>query len=88
MTIKAVPKPTNPRLKTRKTSQGCRYSRFTDNILELIGNTPLLKLDKLTANVECTILAKLEFLNLGGSIKDRIGKSMIELAEKQGLIKP
>ena len=88
MTIKAVPKTTNPSLKTRKTSQGCRYSRFTDNILELIGNTPMLKLNKLTANVECTILAKLEFLNLGGSIKDRIGKSMIELAEKQGLIKP
>lgn len=55
---------------------------------ELIGKTPILKLNKLTTNLQCTVLAKLEFLNPGGSIKDRIGIQMIEAAEKQGLIKP
>lgn len=61
---------------------------IAENILDLIGNTPLLKLNRLTKNVQCTILAKLEFLNPGGSIKDRIGISMIEAAEAEGLIKP
>src|SRR4030042_5666403 len=89
MTTKTIPKAVSiPKIKTHKTLQGCRYSKFTDNILNLIGNTPMLKLNKLTADVECTILAKLEFFNLGGSIKDRIGVSMIEEAEKNGLIKP
>ena len=60
----------------------------SNSILDLIGNTPILKLNKLTANVNCTILAKLEYFNPGGSIKDRIGIQMIEAAEKQGLIKP
>ena len=89
MTTKTIPKAVSiPKIKTHKTLQKCRYSKFTDNILNLIGNTPMLKLNKLTADVECTILAKLEFFNLGGSIKDRIGVSMIEEAEKNGLIKP
>lgn len=65
-----------------------RCNRATANILDLIGNTPMLRLTKVTCDVECTILAKLEFFNLGGSIKDRIGISMIEQAEKQGLVKP
>lgn len=60
----------------------------SENILELIGNTPVLKLTKLTQGIQCNVFAKLEFLNPGGSIKDRIGISMIEAAEKQGLIKP
>ena len=59
-----------------------------NNILDLIGNTPILKLNKLTEGFQCTVLAKLEFLNPGGSIKDRIGISMIEAAETQGNIKP
>src|SRR3972149_1195739 len=89
MKIKNVTKTaSNTTLRTQKTMQECRYSRFTDNVLDLIGNTPMLKLNKLTADVKCTVLAKLEFLSLGGSIKDRIGISMIEEAEKQGLIKP
>ena len=62
--------------------------KVTDNILDLIGNTPMLRLSKLKPNIQCTILAKLEFLNVGGSIKDRIGISMIEAAEKHGHIKP
>jgi cystathionine beta-synthase len=60
----------------------------TENILDLIGNTPMLKLDRLAGGFQCTILAKLELLNPGGSVKDRIGISMIEAAEAQGLIKP
>ena len=89
MTVKVTPKNIrNPEIEIRKTSEGCKHSRFTDNILDLIGNTPMLKLTKLTADAECTVLAKLEFFNLGGSIKDRIGISMIEQAEKQSLIKP
>jgi cystathionine beta-synthase len=58
------------------------------SILQLIGNTPILKLTKLTQNIECNILAKLEYFNPGGSIKDRIGIQMIEAAEAEGLIKP
>lgn len=58
------------------------------SILQLIGNTPILKLTKLTQNIECSILVKLEYFNPGGSIKDRIGTQMIEAAEAEGLIKP
>ena len=88
MTSKNITKPaSNPISKTQTTSQEGRDGRVTENILNLIGNTPMLKLTKLTSDLQCTILAKLEFFNLGGSIKDRIGISMIEAAEKQGLLK-
>ena len=60
---------------------------LTESIIELIGNTPMLKLNKIAEGTPGTIYAKLEFLNPGGSIKDRIGISMIEAAEAQGLIK-
>lgn len=59
-----------------------------DNILQLIGKTPLVKLNRVTAELKPTIAAKLEFLNPGGSVKDRIGITMIEDAEKRGLLKP
>jgi len=62
--------------------------RFFENVLETIGNTPLVKLRKITEGIEATVLAKLEMFNPGGSVKDRIGIAMIEAAEKQGLIKP
>jgi len=59
-----------------------------NNILELIGNTPLVRINKLNLNPKVTLLAKLEFFNPGGSIKDRIGLEMIEAAEKkQKLVK-
>src|SRR5512147_1039229 len=61
---------------------------INSNILELIGHTPILKLNKIAENLQGNIYAKLEFLNPGGSIKDRIGISMLEAAEAQGLIKP
>lgn len=59
-----------------------------NNILETIGNTPLVKLNKVTAGVKATVLAKIETGNPGNSIKDRMALKMIEDAEKAGLLKP
>lgn len=59
-----------------------------ENVLNLIGNTPLVRLNKITRGVHATVLAKLEFLNPGGSVKDRIGLAMIEEAEREGKLKP
>ena len=59
-----------------------------ENILELIGSTPLVKLNRIVEDTMADIYAKLEFFNPGGSIKDRICLSMIEDAEKKGLLKP
>lgn len=61
--------------------------KYADTILDLIGNTPLVKINKLNPNPKVTILAKLEYFNPGGSIKDRIGKSMIEGAEQREELK-
>ena len=57
-------------------------------ILDLIGNTPLVRLNKVSKGFKPTILAKLESLNPGGSVKDRIGIAMVEQAEQSGLLKP
>lgn len=59
-----------------------------NNILETIGNTPLVKINKLTANCKATVLAKVETTNPGNSVKDRMAIKMIEDAEKAGLIQP
>jgi cystathionine beta-synthase len=59
-----------------------------NNILETIGNTPIVRINKLAQNVSSTIYAKMESMNPGGSIKDRIGKFIIEKAEKSGELKP
>ena len=59
-----------------------------DNILKTIGNTPLVKLNKITEGISATVVAKLETFNPGNSIKDRIAVKMIEDAEKAGLLKP
>jgi cystathionine beta-synthase len=58
------------------------------NILEVIGNTPLIRLNRVVRGVRATVLAKLEYLNPGGSVKDRIGITMLEAAERAGRIKP
>jgi cysteine synthase A len=60
--------------------------KVANNLLELIGNTPLVKLNKITQGCYANVFAKLEFFNPGGSVKDRIALSMIENAEKEGLI--
>ena len=59
-----------------------------NNILENIGNTPIVKLDKVGSALKCNLFAKCEYLNPGGSVKDRIGLRMINEAEKSGQIKP
>jgi cysteine synthase len=58
-----------------------------DNILDLVGNTPMVRLTRITRADESDIFAKLEYLNPGGSVKDRIGVGMIERAERDGLLK-
>ncbi|PIZ52332.1 cysteine synthase B [Candidatus Woesearchaeota archaeon CG_4_10_14_0_2_um_filter_33_13] len=64
------------------------YNQRYDNVLELIGNTPLVKINKLNLNKKVSIYAKLEGQNPGGSVKDRIALSMIEAAEKEGELTP
>lgn len=61
---------------------------YYDNVLGLIGRTPLVKLHRLTREIKATVLAKMENLNPGFSVKDRIGVSMIEAAEQEGILKP
>ena len=58
------------------------------SILEAIGKTPMVKLHRIGASLKCNLFAKCEFLNPGGSLKDRIGKSMVEAAEREGRIRP
>lgn len=62
--------------------------KIYNNILETIGNTPLVRLNKLTKDVRATVLAKVETTNPGNSVKDRMAVKMIEDAEKAGLLKP
>lgn len=61
---------------------------FKNSILDLIGQTPLVRLTKVTRGIDALVLAKLESMNPGGSVKDRIGISMIERAEREGKLKP
>src|SRR5512133_3254904 len=62
--------------------------RYYDNILQAIGRTPLVRLGKVTEGIPVTLLAKVEYLNPGGSVKDRIGRAMIEEGERTGLLQP
>ena len=62
--------------------------RYYDNVVELIGNTPLVRLRNVTAGISATVLAKVEYFNPGGSVKDRIALRMVEEAEKAGLLQP
>jgi len=59
-----------------------------NNILETIGNTPLIRLNKVTKELPCQVLAKVDYFNPGNSIKDRMAFKMIEVAEKEGKLKP
>jgi len=61
---------------------------WLNSILDTIGNTPLIKLNKITKDLPCTILAKVEYFNPGNSIKDRMALKMVEVAEKEGKLKP
>ncbi len=61
---------------------------YHENVLHLIGHTPLVKLNRMVQGVKATVLAKMESLNPGYSVKDRIGISMIDAAEHEGTLKP
>jgi cystathionine beta-synthase len=61
---------------------------YLNHVSELIGKTPLIKLNSVTAGIKATVLAKVEYFNPGGSIKDRIATKLIDSAEEQGLLKP
>ncbi len=61
---------------------------WKNNILETIGDTPLIKLNKITKELPCLVLAKVEYFNPGNSIKDRMALKMLEVAEQEGKIKP
>ncbi len=63
-------------------------SRIANNIVDLVGNTPLVRLNRVTEGAGATVAAKLEFFNPAASVKDRIGASMIEAAEKADIIGP
>ncbi len=59
-----------------------------NNILETIGNTPMIRLNKITKNFPCEVVAKVDYFNPGNSIKDRMALKMVEVAEKEGKLKP
>ncbi len=63
-------------------------SHIANNLVETVGNTPLVKLNNVTKGLEAEILVKAEFFNPLFSVKDRIGRSMVEAAEKDGQLKP
>ena len=62
--------------------------KFAEHIADLVGGTPLVKLNRVTEGIDCTVLAKVEYLNPGGSVKDRIALKMIEAAEASGELQP
>jgi cystathionine beta-synthase len=62
--------------------------KYAETIVDLVGNTPLVRLNRVTEGLAPLVLAKVEYLNPGGSVKDRIAERMVEAAEAEGLIKP
>ncbi len=62
--------------------------QYVNSLIELVGNTPLVRLSRVTGDAEPLVLAKIEYLNPGGSVKDRIAVKMIEAAEQEGRLKP
>ncbi|GAA4677261.1 cystathionine beta-synthase [Frondihabitans cladoniiphilus] len=62
--------------------------KYADSVVDLVGNTPLVKLNRLTEGISATVLVKVEYLNPGGSAKDRIATRIIDAAERDGLLKP
>ncbi len=65
-----------------------RNMDIKDSILETVGNTPMIRLGKITRDLPCTVYAKVEYFNPGNSIKDRMALKMVEVAEREGKLKP
>ncbi|NDJ53465.1 MAG: cysteine synthase family protein, partial [Chloroflexi bacterium] len=70
------------------TRSGLAAQRVHENVLEALGNTPLIRLNQVTQGIRANLWAKVEFFNPGGSVKDRIGLAIIEDAEREGKLKP
>src|ERR1700688_2161415 len=64
------------------------FMDIKNNILDTIGNTPMIRLNKITRDFPCMVVAKVDYFNPGNSIKDRMAVKMIEVAEKEGKLKP
>ena len=62
--------------------------KYANSIIETIGNTPLIKLNRITSEIDALVMAKVESFNPGNSVKDRMAIKMIEDAEASGLLKP
>src|SRR5437773_10837212 len=77
--------PRRPR--DRIAARGAPKPKYSESNLDLVGNTPLLRLQKVTAGLKPTILAKLEELNPGGSVKDTIALTMLEQPERTGQLR-
>lgn len=73
---------------TTRMSDRLRRVKYAETVLDALGNTPLVKLNRVTEGVKCTVLAKLEQFNPGGSVKDRIGIHMIRAEVAKGTLKP
>jgi len=74
--------------KDRPSQKEVNQIQIYESITDLIGKTPLVQLRNVTRGLEADVIAKLEFFNPGGSVKDRIAESMIDAAEQVGLITP
>jgi cystathionine beta-synthase len=81
------PTPDQAGIEVRQLDQGPDMDTV-DSVLDLIGDTPLVRLDRTARHLSCHLLAKLEFLNPGGSVKDRPALAMVEAAEAAGLLEP
>ena len=73
---------------TPAAASGASGPQIYDNILQTVGNTPLVRLNRLTRDCKATVLAKVEYFNPGGSVKDRIAIAIVAEAEAKGLLKP
>ncbi len=62
--------------------------KYAETLLDLVGNTPLVKLNRVTEGIQATVLVKVEYVNPGGSSKDRIAQRIIDAAEAEGKLKP
>src|SRR5690625_2005835 len=64
------------------------HDRVYDDLIDLVGNTPIVRLSRVSESGSATILGKVEYFNPAGSVKDRIGMAMVEAAEGEGLLRP